>query len=393
MALISADLPEGFGRLYNGSYIPGNLVGPETAREALAAAGLQRTYEDNYGKIDSPISIGLFIDEYSTPEGAAAGFAAFDDETLAPPDESVTSSSKLPGPGVGEEPSETIVETHRYPDGTTSQYVEARFRIGNLNAGIWEERYAFPDESGTPQAVPATPEAPGPEQMQHVADMSAKLAARMEMVLAGETPPGIDPALAAQVLPIDTASNVSMGQSWEGYRDGPVIFGYDGSLMSLASSVKNGYGRTVSIGVGPDFPPPYIAVTLADLESPEAAQAALDAVRTAPGDLPTPGPFPRGAARDLVADPSIPGADAALAFGSALDEENPDAPVDSARVVFTAGPKFVAVDVQGADSAEAALAAAEDLAAQQAACLSAGGPCTAVSMPEVQVSASATPAA
>jgi hypothetical protein len=385
MALIADDLPEGFGRGYGGSYIPGELFGdvynPVVSREALDAAGLIRSYEDYYGSFDAPITIGLFIDEYETAEGAIAGYDAFDVEQ---PDETILSSTDLPAPEVGEEPSAMTATTTLYPDGIIADLVEANFRIGNLNAGIWEERYTFPDDSGTPVATPAADAAPDPEQIQHVEEMTAALAARIEAVLAGETPPGIDPALAAQTLPIHDAPGVALGQSWEGYRDGPVVLGLEGSLAPMAADVLGGYGRTVSFGEGADFPPPYVGVTVSELASPEAAMAVLDAVRAAPGDLPTPGVFPRGAARDLLADPSIPGADSALAFASALDEENPDAPADSARVVFVAGPKLVSVDVQGVDSVDAALAAATDLATQQAACLMADGPCTAVTAPALQ---------
>src|SRR5215204_3444194 len=49
----------------------------------------------------------------------------------------------------------------------------------------------------------------------------------------------------------------------------------------------------------------------------------------------------------------------------------------AAVVDFVVGPWLVTVDVQGVDSAESAMAAAEDLAMQQAACLTAEGPCVA----------------
>ena len=138
-----------------------------------------------------------------------------------------------------------------------------------------------------------------------------------------------------RILPLDRAPGVAKGQTWEGYRDGPVVLGYRGSLTRLAGEVKNGYGRTVSFGNGDDFPPPYVAVTLSELSSPEVAEQVLDAIRQAPGDLPTPGNFPRGVARDLVADPDIAGADATLAFTSALNgDDDESAPIDSVRVVF-----------------------------------------------------------
>jgi hypothetical protein len=397
MAPVAEELPPGFGRGYGGSYIPGSLFGDVYASEidpaALAATGLQRSFEDYYGTFDAPITIGIFIDEYATAEGAAAGFALFEDETVAAPDVTILSTTDLPGPDVGEEPKEISVTTSLYPDGITVQEVAATFRIGNLNAGVWEERYTFPDESGTPVAAVATPSTPDPEQLQHVQDLAVTLAARIDAVRAGETPPGIDPMLAARVLPLGQVPDIALGQTWEGYRDGPVVLGFEGSLAPLASDVLGGYGRSISLGVGPETPPPYIGITVSELTSPEAAVAVLDAIRAAPGDLPTPGNFPRGSARDLLPDPAIPGADQALAFSAALDEDDPHAAADSVRVVFVAGPMLASVDVQGVASVEAALAAAEALAAQQAACLMAEGPCTAVTLPPLRAAGEATPAA
>ncbi len=384
MALVASDLPQGFGRNYGGSYYPGSLYGIVFATQfspvEVAATGIQRTYEDFYNARDAPATIGIFIDEYETSEGATAGFALFEDESRVSADEEILSTVDVPAHGIGEEPSETSISTYRYEDGTTSQFVGTSFRIGNLNAGVWEERYTSPDEGGMPSA--ATPAPPDDHQVQDVVAMARALSQRMETVLNGETPPGIDPALAAEMLPLDTIPGIARGQTWEGFRDGPVVLGYEGSLDSKAIDVKNGYGRTVALGSGEDLSPPYIAVTLAESTSPEAARNVLDAVREAPGDLPTPGPFPRGFARDLVTDPMIAGADETLAFTSALNgADDNNAPVDSARVVFIVGPKLVSVDVQGVASADDALAAATDLANQQSACLAAGGQCTVLTMP------------
>ncbi len=272
MAPVAEDLPAGFGRGYGGSYIPGSLFGDVYASEidpaALAATGLQRSFEDYYGTFDAPITIGIFIDEYATAEGAAAGFALFEDETVASPDFTILSTTDLPGPDVGEEPKEISVTTSLYPDGMTVQEVAATFRIGNLNAGVWEERYTFPDESGTPVAAVATPSTPDPEQLQHVQDLAVTLAARIDAVRAGETPPGIDPMLAARVLPLGQVPDIALGQTWEGYRDGPVVLGYEGPLAPLASDVLGGYGRSISLGVGPETPPPYIGITVSELTCP-----------------------------------------------------------------------------------------------------------------------------
>ena len=79
MALVTADLPEGFGRNYGGSYYPGTLYGDLYATQfspaEVAATGIVRTYEDFDNSLDAPITIGIFIDEYASAEGAKAGFA------------------------------------------------------------------------------------------------------------------------------------------------------------------------------------------------------------------------------------------------------------------------------------------------------------------------------
>jgi hypothetical protein len=397
MAPVAEELPPGFVRLYGGNYAPGSFYGTiyrtDISPEGLQAAGLQRTYEDSYTSFDAPISIGIFFDEYATPAGAEQGFAIFEGLSQASPDATVLSSVTLPTPNVGDEPALATAIVARYPDGIIGESVNATFRLGNLIIGVWEERYTVRDDSGTPVATPTLGVA-DPQMVQDIADLSATLVARAEAVLAGVVPPGIDPMLERQMLPLQNAPGAASSQSWEGYRDGRVVLGYDGSLSKMADTVLAGYGRTVALTPAPDYPPPYLAVTLSDFTSPEAAEAALEAVRATPADLPTPGPFARGTARDLVADPEIPGADAALAFGSALDQENPDTPTDSARVVFVSGSQMAAVDVQGASSAEAALASAVDLAAQQAACLAADAPCRMLNLPvALAAPMAATPAA
>jgi hypothetical protein len=109
--------------------------------------------------------------------------------------------------------------------------------------------------------------------------------------------------------------------------------------------------------------------------------ALLEAVGDAPADLPTPGPYPVGALHTPAADFSLPEADAALAFTAALDEEDPAAPSDSARIVFVTGPRLISVDAQGMESSDVAMAVATDLASQQAACLLSEGPCASATMP------------
>jgi hypothetical protein len=397
MALSAEDLPPGYRRFWGGVLAPGEIYGDifasHLSQERLAETGHIRSYEDDYGVWNSGEFMHIYIDEYATAEGAAKGFEIFEDEANVPPGDTVLSMEDRPLPGVGEEPSELTVGAVIYEDGTFSQSVGSAFRIGNLNAGVVLEYLSFPDESGTPVATPASAASPDPEQIRLVEEMSAKLAARIEAVLAGETPSGVDPELAAKVLPLQQFPHAWRGISWEGYEASETMIGFEGALTRFAPDYRSGFSRMIMMGTGDDFPPPYVSVGVSEFASPTAATDMLTAIRETPGDLPTPAVSPRGAKRELVDDPTIPGADAALAFRSALDEEDPEAPFDSAGVDFVVGPYLVTVDVQGVDSAEAAMAAAEDLAMQQAACLTAEGPCTAAAVPTLMAPSAAAPAA
>jgi hypothetical protein len=216
MALSTQDLPPGYLRFWGGGLYPGDVYGDVIAsnlsQERLAETGHIRSYEDDYGVWNSGKIVHIFIDEYATAEGAAKGFEIFEDESNVPPGDTVLSMEDRPLPGVGEEPSELTVGSVISEDGTFSQSVGSAFRIGNLNAGVVLEYRTFPDESGTPVATPASAAGPDPEQIQLVEEMSAKLAARIEAVLAGETPSGVDPELAAKVLPLQQSPNAWRGQ-------------------------------------------------------------------------------------------------------------------------------------------------------------------------------------
>ena len=154
------------------------------------------------------------------------------------------------------------------------------------------------------------------------------------------------------------------------HRSPPVgICGEENSLLPFADAAGGGFSRGVVLGPLDGAPtPPFVSMAVLELASPEAALEVLEAIRQAPGDRPTSAPFPRGT-RTLAADPAIAETTAVVAFQGTYDEEDPNAPIDSAGVDFVTGNRLVTVDVQGGLSAEEAMAAAVDLATQQAACL------------------------
>jgi hypothetical protein len=386
MALVADELPAGITRRDGGTYTPGSLYGitfaPHVSHERLMAAGYLRNYETYYQTADEIEAISVSIDEYATPEGAIAGFAVFAEETRPAPNFTVLASTDLPGPAVGADPKVFSLTTYHYRNGTISHFADATVRVDNLIARITYERFDPSSESGTPEVIPGTPTAQDEAQVAAVEQMAATLLNRIETVRAGESPPEVDLKLAAQTLPLAQLPHVWNGESWEGYLNATDFFASDDAMSDqFVADFQHGYGRLVSLGTGSSAHPPYLSVAMAELSTPEAARALLDAARAAPDALRTPGPYGQGAQHSVVDDPSVPGSDAAMAFTSALDEEDATAPGDSAGVVFAQGSNLVAIAVQGMESTDAALAAARDLATQQAACLMSEAPCTMISPP------------
>ena len=264
--------------------------------------------------------------------------------------------------------------------------IAASFRRDRLIAGVAIERYTDPPPAGTPVVNMATPIAPDPAQEELATRLATTLDERITTALAGQAATGVTPDLAAVLLPLDQFVDAST-PVFGGYKAGIDLLrcgicGEENSLLVFADEARGGFNRGVVVGplVDGEPHPPIVSVAVAEFSSPEAALAVLEAIRQAPNDRPTSAPFPRGT-RTLAADPAIAGSTAAVAFQGAFNEEDPDAPVDSAGVDFVAGTRLVNVDVLGGLSAEAAMTAAVDLATQQAACLASDDPCASVTMP------------
>jgi hypothetical protein len=264
------------------------------------------------------------------------------------------------------------------------------FQHQNLIAGISVERWFDPPPDGTPAASPVAAD-PGQEEL--ATSLATTLDSRITDVLAGVSPAGADLTLPSMVLPIDQLVDGPIAVQG-GYKSGLDLLrcgicGEENSLVPFADGALGGYSRTVPVGQpmedAPGEPqPPFISVAVSAFDSPETALAVLEAVRATPNDRNTPGPLPRGV-RTLAADPTIPGADAGVAFTS-VPEDDPSAPSDSAGVDFVVGSWMVTVDVQFGLTGEEAMAVAVDLATQQAACLTSGEPCDSITTPEALAS-------
>ena len=228
--------------------------------------------------------------------------------------------------------------------------VAASFRHDALIAGISIERYTDPPADRTPVAGGATPSSVDPDQERLAAELAGTLDARIAEVLAGHEPAGVDYALADALLPVEHLVDATT-PAFGGYKSGIDILrcgscGEENALVPFAAAALGGVARGVVVGplVNGEPQPPMIFVTMTAFASAADALAVLEAIRQAPNDRPTAIPVPRGA-KTLVDDPTIPGADAALAFNAVLDAEDPNAPADSAGVDFVVGDRLVTIDV------------------------------------------------
>ena len=388
MALALDDVPDGFFDDYSEWEVPASAFSEFALGGAPTPPGLVRVYQTFYVEADGATVIHSYLYEFASPEDAAAG-AAIVDEALRPPlpEGTVIGPTHAPGPELGDGPAETTTVTYDTwaAGGPRVDVVATSFRRDRLVAGASIEQYTDPPAAGTPVADDATPASPDAAQ-QLAMDLAARLDERVTAVMEGHIPAGVDAELAARVLPLDQLTDVP-SPLFGGYKAGVDLLrcgicGEENSLLPFADQVRGGFNRAVVLGplVDGEPQPPIVSVAIATFDSPESALAVLEAIRQAPNDRPTAGPFPRGN-KTLVDDPEIPEATAALAFEAIFNEDNPDAPADSAGVDFVVGNRLASVDVLGGLSGEEALATAVDLATQQAACLVADGPCESIELP------------
>jgi hypothetical protein len=398
MALTPDDLPAGYFDDYSEWWVPAEASSEFVLGGEATPPGLERVYQTFYFNPDELAGVHTYLYEFASPEEATAG-AEIVDAALRPPlpEGIVIGPTHAPGPELGDAPGVLTVVTYDTwaAGGPRADVVAASFQRDRLVAGVAVERYTDPPPAGTPLATETTPVAPDPAQEQLATTLATTLDERIATVLAGHAPAGVDPALAAQVLPLDQLID-NQREVFGGYKAGIDmlrcgICGEENTLLPFAADARGGYVLGIVLGGVVDGEPqtPFVTVGVTSFTSPEAALAVLEAIRQTPNDRPTAVPFPRGQ-KTLVDDPTIPEATAALAFHATADEEDPDASADAAGVDFVTGDRLVTVDVQGGLSAEDAMAAALDLATQQAACLTAGETCSTVTPPPaLQVQADA----
>ena len=353
MALGVESLPPGFV-LYFGEYLRGDVLlerlPPEVA-EGLADVDLRWTYTSQYGNEDGSVTVRSYLTEFGSEDDARAGFDLLEDETVSGYPEGSTLTDE-DGPGVGEEPSEITVGTvagdENFPE---TQTIDATFRVGSIIAGA---------------AMETTGDEAPDEQL--VRDLAAALADRIETVLDGQEPAGVNFALPDLVLP----THVEWPQlgALEGYLAPAEALGAFDPDGDEFAAFESGYYRTLGTGDSFEQPDPSIAISVLEFADDESATAVAEQGDLLPPNFPT----------EPATEPDLTGADAATAYRLALptgpeDEANPQ--FNSHRVVAAVGPYVVRVEVRVAQGAEEA---ALDLAQQQVTCL-AEGACETLSVP------------
>jgi len=389
IALAPEDVPAGYFDDYSEWWVPADAFSELVLGGEATAPGLQRVYQTFYFNPEEVAGIHTYLYEFASAEEATAGVAIIEGALRPPlPEGTVVGPTQAPGPDLGEDPRMMTSVTYDTwaAGGPRVDVVAATFRHDRLIAGVAIERYTDPPPADSPVADLATPIGGDSAQEELATSLAANLDDRITTVLAGEAPAGVDVALADALLPLDQLVDAAT-PVFGGYKAGVDLLrcgicGEENSLLPFADEVRGGFSRGVVLGplVDGEPTPPFVSMGVAELASPEAALVVLAAIRKEPNDRPTSAPFPRGT-RTLAADPTIGGTTAVLAFQGSMDEEDPNAPVDSAGVDFVAGNRLVTVDVQGGLSTEDAMAAAVDLATQQAACLAAGEPCSTITLP------------
>jgi hypothetical protein len=392
MALSAEDVPAGFFDEYSETSYTAAAFSALNLGGAQTPPGLERIYQSFYFNDAEGRAIHSFLFAFTSPETATTGGGIVDLALRPPlPDGTATEPIRSPEPALGDAGTITSVTYDtRAADGPLVDVIAAWFGHDRLLAGVAVERHHDAPEVIDPAvATPVTAASPAAQNIDR--DLAVELAetvqGRIATVEGGQSPPGADRSLRALVLPVEQlvdADTPVLG----GYKAGIDLLrcgicGEENTLLPFAGDALGGYNATVFAGplVDGEPTPPFVSVVVSAFASPEAALGVLEATRQAPNDRPTAGPTPRGR-RTLAEDPVVPGADAALAFSGALDEEDPAAPDDSAGVDLVVGELLVTVDVQGGLAADEAMAAAVDLATQQAACIEARGSCETVSRPE-----------
>jgi hypothetical protein len=381
MALSEEDLPSEFRQRFfdNEGYTPADRIAAiqladMVSSEEIMATGIAWFYSSTFQTDDNLHLIYVYLSEFATAADVEKGFAFFEDEQRFASEG--WESDDQAGPVAGSTPKETTVSTYTDPmfASNTEHDIDATFRVGRVLAGVAVISYG-----AAPPPEPALAES-----------LAARLAARIEMVLAGEAPPGIDLSLPERMLPV-FATWPWPGNSLEGHKSAEDFLGDMGSAAEFASHYESGYAVFASAGStveGKVHDPPYIDIAVARFASADAALGVLDAAES----------FLRrhdgaAATRLAIPSPQVSGADSVRAFR--VDRPNMGDPdslhLTGTEIVLVQGNVLVVISVLvDADdplaTPEQADAIALDLVGQQSACLQAEDVCGPIRIPEILTS-------
>jgi hypothetical protein len=340
MNLSSEDVPEGFG-LVGENYIAAQTVAENHSLDPahtaeLMDSGLIVAYGSEYANEARDITIGAYIEQFASDEGAVAGFDILEDESLR--GSPGVEYADEPLEGVGDAPGE-ITTYSRQASGSTPSLdgVDVTFRVDNLLAGVAIEALGG--------AAPAKSDA---------VSLSRVLERRMRIALAGEELPGIDPTLPGRLL------NFSVPPLLEGYLSATDAFPAARSV-ELLRSYESGYGRITPLGQG-DSPLPLVSNGIVAFSSEDGPLAIISA------GIEVQRPYQQMERVDIA---PIEGADAAdgFHFVSPVGEGKE---IDSFRILSVSGDHLIIIDVQAAENEDVARRLALELTEAQLACIDEG---------------------
>ena len=342
MVLDGSFMPEGY-YLSGESYVSiddlsSNLVGVVSADD-LEATGMTGFYESVYTDGVST-QVRTYIIAYDSADGVQQGFDILENEELLVPNGAMTDLPCLDG--VGEAPCEITDGTTTEPDGTSQATYDISFRIDRFEVGAASETFdgSEPDKD-------------------LVQSLARDLADRVNLVLAGGAPDGIDFSLPSQQVQLDGVS------AYEGYEDAIELFPLTES-GDLPDGFLSGYTEAYTYSDSPTSFYPLVTITSISMESADAVDEAMQTADLLVG-------FPDASEIDDF-DAGVDLPTAAFAYTAGLSGSTEP---DSVRVFVQVDSLLIVIDVQGEESLDAAQATAEALVEAQVDCIG-GGDCSVI---------------
>jgi hypothetical protein len=252
MALTSDEVPDGFFDDYAEWWVPGAVSAEFMLGGGETPEGLVRVYQTFYFSDGQGIGIHCFLYEFASPEAATGGAGIVDDALRPPlPEGTATDPEHATGPALGDGVSTTTTVSFdtREAGGPLVDVSATSFQSGSLIAGIAIERYTDPDPTHPldPAASPV-----GSEDAQELATrLATTLAGRVQTVLGGGSPAGVDTSLSDRTLPLHQLGGETI-PVFGGYKAGIDmlrcgICGEENSLLQFGDEALGGFNRGLSL--------------------------------------------------------------------------------------------------------------------------------------------------